>query len=76
MYLHKNSAFKPQKPKLNNAPKVKKIPNQKRDLDRLKQGTTSVVSKINKSNTNTDSFNPKSFINYSTADLSVKYINE
>ena len=76
VYLHKTSAFKPQKPKLNNIPKLKKISNQKKDLDRLRQGTTSVVSKLNKSNTNTDSFNPKSFINYSAADLSIKYINE
>ena len=76
VYLHKISAFKPQKPKLNNIPKLKKISNQKKDLDRLRQGTTSVVSKLNKSNTNTDSFNPKSFINYSAADLSIKYINE
>ena len=76
-YLHKINAFKPQKPKnnINNLAKFKKI-GQKNPLDRLRQGTTSVVSKLNKSNTNTETFNPKSFSNLSLTDLSMKYINE
>ena len=74
-YLHKTNAFKPQKPKVNNIPKVKKIMNQKKDLERLRQATTS-VSKANRTNTNSDIFNPKSFINNPAADLSIKYISE
>ena len=76
VYLHKTNAFKSQKQKNNNIPKLKKIFNQKKDLDRLRQGTASGVSKINRSNSNTDSFNPKSLVNYSAVDLSIKYINE
>ena len=73
VYLHKTNAFKQQKPKINNNNiKVKKP---KRDLDRLRQTTTSVVGRI-KTNTSVDAFNAKSYVNYPMADLSMKYINE
>ena len=73
VYLHKTNAFKQQKPKINaNNIKVKKP---KRDLDRLRQTTTSVVGRI-KTNTSVDAFNAKSYVNYPMADLSMKYINE
>ena len=73
VYLHKTNAFKQQKPKINNNNiKVKKP---KRDLDRLRQATTSVVGRI-KTNTSVDAFNAKSYVNYPMADLSMKYINE
>ena len=73
VYLHKTNAFKQQKPKINaNNIKVKKP---KRDLDRLRQATTSVVGRI-KTNTSVDAFNAKSYVNYPMADLSMKYINE
>ena len=77
VYLHKTNVFKQQNQKnnSNNIVKIKKNP--KKDIDRLRQGTTS-VGKINKTNTNTntDIFNPKLFLNYSVVELSIKYINE
>ena len=75
-YLYKINALKPQKKQNSNLGKFKKLPNQKKDLDRLRQGTSSAISKINRSNTNSDSFNPKSLINYTVSDLGIKYINE
>ena len=74
VYLHKTNALKQQKPKFNNNNiKVKKT---KKDLDRLRQQTTSVVGRINKTNTSLDVFNAKAYVNYPMADLSMKYINE
>ena len=76
-YLYKINTFKQKmKNSISNVAKMKKLVSQKKDLDRLKQATTSVVSKIIRTNTNSDVFNPKSYINYPLADLSMKYINE
>ena len=75
VYLHKTNAFKQQKPKINNNNFVK-IKKTKKDLDRLRQATTSVVGRINKTNSNVDVFNAKTYVNYPMADLSMKYINE
>ena len=77
VYLYKNDAFKFQKTKHNsNANLNKKVYNSKRELDRLRQATTSLISKINASNTSSNIYNPKNFLNYSPSDLSIKYINE
>ena len=75
VYLHKTNALKQQKPKfnINNNIKIKKT---KKDLERLRQQTTSVVGRINRTNTNLDVFNAKAYVNYPMADLSMKYINE
>ena len=77
VYLYKNDAFKFQKTKHNsNANINKKVYNSKRELERLRQATTSLISKINASNTSSNIYNPKNFLNYSPSDLSIKYINE
>ncbi len=75
VYLHKTNALKQQKPKfnINNNIKIKKT---KKDLERLRQQTTSVVGRVNRTNTNLDFFNAKAYVNYPMADLSMKYINE
>ena len=75
VYLHKTNALKQQKPKfnINNNIKIKKT---KKDLERLRQQTTSVVGRVNRTNTNLDVFNAKAYVNYPMADLSMKYINE
>ena len=74
VYLHKINAFKQKNQKNNKLNKLKKLP-EKKNL--VRQGTTSVFSRGKESNsTNTNIFNPKSLINYSNADLSLKYINE
>ena len=76
-YLYKTNALKPQKKQNSNLNlnKFKKLPNQRKDLDRLRQGTTS-VNKVNRTNTNSDIFSPKSFNNYAFMDLATKYTNE
>ena len=73
--MHKTNALKQQKPKfnINNNIKIKKT---KKDLERLRQQTTSVVGRVNRTNTNLDVFNAKAYVNYPMADLSMKYINE
>ena len=76
VYLHKINAFKQKNQKNVKINKLKKLP-VKNNFDRLRQQTSSVFSKMRETNTsNTNIFNPKTLINYSNADLSLKYINE
>ena len=76
VYLHKINALKQQKPKVNTNNNNIKIKKPKKDLDRLRQQTTSVVGRVSKTNTSVDVFNAKAYVNYPMADLSMKYINE
>ena len=76
IYLYNNNAFKFPKNKNLNSNFNKKGYNAKRDLERLRQGTTSLISKINPSSTSSNIFNPKYYLNFSISDLSNKYISE
>ena len=77
VYLYKNDGFKLSKNKNNsNANLSKKGYLTKKDLERLRQATTSLISKINASSTSSNIYNPKNYLNYSLSDLSAKYMNE
>ena len=76
VYLYKNDAFKSKNKNVSNNNFNKKAFNTKKELERLRQATTSLISKINPSSTSSNMYNPKSYLNYSLSDLSIKYINE
>ena len=77
VYLYKNDGFKISKNKnVCNLNYNKKSFNTKKDLERLRQATTSLISKMNPSNISSNINNPKNYLNYSSSDLSIKYINE
>ena len=76
VYLYKNDAFKSKNKNVSNYNFNKKAFNTKKELERLRQATTSLISKINPSSTSSNMYNPKSYLNYSLSDLSIKYINE
>ena len=77
VYLYKNDGFKYSKTKSNiNGNLGKKGLNSKKELERLRQATSSLISKINISSTSSNMYNPKNYLNYSPSDLSARYINE
>ena len=77
VYLYKNDGFKMSKNKNNNNGSLNKKGNiAKKELERLKQATTSLISKINASSTSSNIYNPKIYLNCSLSELSIKYINE
>jgi len=74
VYLYKNDGFKvPKNKNSSNANLSKKA---KKELERLRQATTSLISKINASSSSSNMYNPKSYLNYSLSDLSSKYLSE
>ena len=76
VYLYKNDAFKSKNKNVSNNNFNKKAYNAKKELERLRQATTSLISKINPISTSSNMYNPKSSLNYSLSDLSIKYVNE
>ena len=77
VYLYKNDGFKYSKTKgIINGNLGKKGYNAKKELERLRQATTSLISKINISSASSNMYNPKNYLNYSPSDLSARYINE
>ena len=77
VYLYKNDGLKPQKNKVfTDGVTNKKSFNQKKELERLRQATTSLISKMNVSSSSSNMYNPKSFLNFSPSDLSARYIND
>ena len=79
VYLYKTDGLKLPKNKDNNSnvnSSSKKGFNTKKEIERLRQGTTSLISKINASSSSSNVYNPKNYLNYSMSDLSLKYMNE
>jgi hypothetical protein len=77
VYLYKNDGFKAPKAKGNtNATLSKKNFLSKKELERLRQATTNIISRINQTGTSSNIFNPKNYLNFSPSDLSAKYIND
>jgi hypothetical protein len=77
VYLYKNDGFKAPKAKGNtNATLSKKNFLSKKELERLRQATTNIITRINQTGTSSNIFNPKNYLNFSPSDLSAKYIND
>ena len=77
VYLYKNNALKLPKIK-DNVSNVNSLNKKiKRETERLRQVTTSLISRINPSSVSSNNmYNPKVYLNYSISDLSLKYMNE
>ena len=79
VYLYKNNALKLPKNKDNssNINSLSKKIYTKRETERLRQATTSLISRINASSVSSNNmYNAKIYLNYSMNDLSLKYMNE